>query len=76
MFSFPDARKAHNQLRWIGKTQKMVGTSGNSFMALTAYRWKETVGDRQTDRQADRQTDRQTDKQTDKQTRSKPHCSV
>ncbi len=29
MFSFPDARKAHNRLRWIGKTQKMAGTSGN-----------------------------------------------
>ncbi len=37
MFSFLDTRKAHNRLRWIGKTQKMVGTSGNSFMALTAY---------------------------------------
>ncbi len=31
MFSFPDARKAHNRLRWTGKTQKMAGTSGNSF---------------------------------------------
>ncbi len=31
MFSFPDARNAHNRLRWIGKTQKMAGTSGNSF---------------------------------------------
>ncbi len=30
MFSFLDARKAHNQLRWIGKTRKMAGTSGNS----------------------------------------------
>ncbi len=30
MFSFPDARKAHNQLRWIGRTRKMAGTSGNS----------------------------------------------
>ncbi len=37
MLSFPDARKTHNRLRWIGKTQKMVGTSKNSFMALTAY---------------------------------------
>ncbi len=37
MFSFLDTRKARNRLRWIGKTQKMVGTSGNSFMALTAY---------------------------------------
>ncbi len=31
MFSFPDARKAHNRLRWIGKTRKMAGTSGNPF---------------------------------------------
>ncbi len=31
MFSFLDARNAHNRLRWIGKTQKMAGTSGNSF---------------------------------------------
>ncbi len=31
MFSFPDARKVHNRLRWIGKTRKMAGTSGNSF---------------------------------------------
>ncbi len=30
-FSFPDARKAHNRLRWIGKTRKMAGTSGNTF---------------------------------------------
>ncbi len=31
MFSFPDGRKAHNRLQWIGETQKMAGTSGNSF---------------------------------------------
>ncbi len=31
MFSFPDARKVCNRLRWIGKTRKMAGTSGNSF---------------------------------------------
>ncbi len=31
MFSFPDARKVHNRLQWIGKTRKMAGTSGNSF---------------------------------------------
>ncbi len=29
-FSFPDARKVHNRLGWIGKTRKMAGTSGNS----------------------------------------------
>ncbi len=31
MFSFLDARKAHNRLRWISETWKMAGTSGNSF---------------------------------------------
>ncbi len=31
MFSFPDTRKVHNRLWWIGKTRKMAGTSGNSF---------------------------------------------
>ncbi len=31
MFPFPDARRAHNRLRWIGRTRKMRGTSGNSF---------------------------------------------
>ncbi len=30
-FSFSDARKAHNRLRWIGKTRKMAGISGNAF---------------------------------------------
>ncbi len=30
-FSFPDARKVHNRLRWFVKTRKMAGTSGNSF---------------------------------------------
>ncbi len=37
MFSFLDARKVRNRLRWIGETRKMEGTSGNSLMALTAY---------------------------------------
>ncbi len=30
-FSFSDAKRARNRLRWIGKTRKMAGTSGNSF---------------------------------------------
>ncbi len=30
MFSFSDARKAHNRLGWISRTRKMAGTSGNS----------------------------------------------
>ncbi len=30
-FSFLDAKRARNQLQWIGKTWKMAGTSGNSF---------------------------------------------
>ncbi len=40
MFSFPDARKAHNRLRWIGETRKMAGTSGNSVSG--SYRVQST----------------------------------
>ncbi len=43
-FSFPDARKVHNRLRWISKTRKMAGTSGNTLMALTAYSYRGGAG--------------------------------
>ena len=39
MFSFPDARNAHNRLWWIGKTQKMAGTSWNSFNGSYRVQW-------------------------------------